>query len=289
MRASDVGLNDARIRHDIHRLAAADHRTIVEREHAVTDADDDIHVVLDEQDCHATLIPSIEDEPRHVLLLFLIHSRHRLVENEEMRIGGKRTRELDTFLQPNRNSVDKFITHGFKLKEVDDVLDNRTVGRFLGSGEPPIKRGAHDTRPHVDVPPKQNVVEHAHAVKERQILEGARHAKGGDPVRCETRDVVPVEKDLSALRRIEAGNRVDQRGFPTAIRTDQTEDLAAADAHIDAVECNDAAEMPLDIAALQHRPGVFNRHRESPPISKLPARRPGSISFFECRSNANGC
>ena len=52
----------------------------------------------------------------------------------KLRIGGKRARELDPFFQPDRNAVDQFIAHGFKLQEVDDVLDDRAVRRFLGCG-----------------------------------------------------------------------------------------------------------------------------------------------------------
>src|SRR6185312_14639200 len=49
MRASDIGLDHARIGDDIRRLAGADHRAVVQRQHPVADAGDDIHMMLDEQ------------------------------------------------------------------------------------------------------------------------------------------------------------------------------------------------------------------------------------------------
>src|ERR1700759_1437055 len=46
MRASDIGLDDARVGDDVGGNAAADHRTVVQRQHAVADAGDDIHMML---------------------------------------------------------------------------------------------------------------------------------------------------------------------------------------------------------------------------------------------------
>ena len=87
-------------------------------------------------------------------------------------------------------------------------------------------RCAH-ARPHVHVAAEQDVVEHRHAVEERQVLERARDAEPRHAVRREAGDVAPVEHDRALLRRIEAGDRVGQRGLAAAVRPDQAEDLAA--------------------------------------------------------------
>ncbi len=46
-----------------------------------------------------------------------------------------------------------------------------------------------DARPHVDVAAEQDVVEHRHAVEQREVLERARDAEPGDAVRRQAGDV----------------------------------------------------------------------------------------------------
>ena len=72
----------------------------------------------------------------------------------------------------------------------------------------------------------------------------------------------PSSRMLSALRRIEAGDRVGQRGLATAVRADEAEDLAALDVQVDAVERHDAAESAARHCALQNRIGALTSQRK---------------------------
>src|SRR5581483_12115781 len=76
-------------------------------------------------------------------------------------------------------------------------------------------------------------------------------------MRREPGDVPPVEQDAPALRRIEARDGVGEGGLAASVRADQTEDLAALDLHIDAVERHDPAKSSLDGLALQDRTGAL--------------------------------
>ena len=65
-------------------------------------------------------------------------------------------------------------------------------------------------------------------------------------------DVVAFEHDAALLRRVEAGDRVGQRGLAAAVGADQAEDLAAADLQVHAGQRHQAAEAALDLLDLQH-------------------------------------
>ena len=112
---------------------------------------------------------------------------HRLVQDQEARLGHQRARQFDPLLQAERDRVDQFVAHALQLQEVDHLLDLRAVGDLLGPAEPGVERGAQDARPHVDMAAEQDVVEHRHAVEQGQVLEGARDAQAGDLVRRERR------------------------------------------------------------------------------------------------------
>jgi hypothetical protein len=60
-------------------------------------------VVLDQQHRHAALVARIEDEARHVFLLLLVHAGHRLVQDQEARLGDQRAGQFDPLLQPDRD------------------------------------------------------------------------------------------------------------------------------------------------------------------------------------------
>ena len=53
--------------------------------------------------------------------------------------------------------------------------------------------------------------------------------------------------DRALLRRVDAGERVEQRGLAGAVGTDHGEDLAALHLHRDVVEADDAAESQRDV------------------------------------------
>src|SRR3569832_1058300 len=71
MSTPDIGLDHARVDNHLARDSRLDHFAVTEHQHAVADAGDDVHVVLDDEHRHAALVARIEDEARHVRLLFL--------------------------------------------------------------------------------------------------------------------------------------------------------------------------------------------------------------------------
>jgi hypothetical protein len=146
-----------------------------------------------------------------------------------------------------------FLAHAFELHEVDDLLHHLALAHLLRRGEPRVERGAPDAGAHVHMPPEQDVVQHAHAIEEGQVLEGAGHALARHLVRRQAGDVLAVEHDASLLRREEARDGVGHRGLAAAAGPDQAEDLAFVDPKVHARHRDQATEAALHVAALQHR------------------------------------
>src|SRR5690606_40570998 len=82
----------------------------------------------------------------------------------------------------------------------------------------------------------QDVVEHAHAAKERDVLEGPRYAQAGDALRFQAVEPVSLEGDGALLGRIKAGDRIDERCLARSVRSHETEDLALANGYRYALE-----------------------------------------------------
>jgi len=78
--------------------------------------------------------------------------------------------------------------------------------------------------------------------EEPDVLESAADTSRRDPVGLERGELSSVEEKAAAVSRVEPGKKIEQRGFPGAVRTDQPEDLAARNRKADVDERLDAAE-----------------------------------------------
>src|SRR3546814_20860460 len=79
-------------------------------------------------------------------------------------------------------------------------------------------------------------------LEQLDVLEGARDAGAGDPVRRQRGDIGAVEQQPALGRVVDAADQVEHRGLAGAIRPDDGEDLAAGDVETDPVDGADAAE-----------------------------------------------
>src|SRR5690606_33916921 len=209
--------------------------------------------MLDDEQREAKLLLGVQDEADHVLLFFLVHAGHGLVEHQEPRLRAKRAGELDPLLQPEGKDVDLFVAHAFQLQQVDDLFHLAPVGNLLLLRPPPVEERGQRIGIHEDVTAHQDVVEHAHAAKERDVLEGPRDAQAGDALRFQAVEPVPLEGDGALLRRIKAGDRIDERCLARSVRSHETEDLALANGYRYALERVQSAEPAVDILADEAR------------------------------------
>ena len=118
------------------RWAVGDLAAVVEHHDPVGDVHHHPHVVLDQRDRRAELVVDVEDEAAHVLLLLDIHSRHRLVEQQQLRLHRQRAAELDPLLQPVGQPADRRLADRLDLEKIDDPLDLGAVRELLRSAGP---------------------------------------------------------------------------------------------------------------------------------------------------------
>ena len=112
---------------------------------------------------------------------------------------------------------------------------------------PPIERVPEQAAAHLQHPPGHDVVEHAHALEQRQVLEGAGDAQGRGLVRAHAAALLALEGDEARLRMVEAVDDVEDRGLARAVGADDGADLALADVEADRVERAHAAEAQRDV------------------------------------------
>src|SRR5882724_881761 len=205
----EVGIHHDLILPDDFRRAIGDLPAIVEHDHPVRDVHDHAHVVLDKRDGGAELVVHVEDEARHVLLLLDVHARHGLVQEEQMRLGGKGPCQLHPLLQPVGQAACRRLANGLNLEKVDDALHGRPVLELLAPRRSPIHRVEEEVPTHLEQAPRHDVVEHAHALEKRHVLEGARDAEGGHVEGLEPGAVLSLEENPSCLRVIEAADGVE--------------------------------------------------------------------------------
>ena len=94
----EVGLDDARVVAHLLRRALGDLLAVVEHGDLLGDAHDDLHVVLDEQDREVLLVAQLAHEVGQLRGLLRVHAGGRLVEQQQLRVGRQRARDLDAAL-----------------------------------------------------------------------------------------------------------------------------------------------------------------------------------------------
>ena len=92
---AQVGLDDARVGAHLGGLALGDLLAVVEHGDVLGDAHDDLHVVLDQHDRDAALVAQLVHELRELVGLLRVHAGRRLVEQQQLRVGGQRAGDLD--------------------------------------------------------------------------------------------------------------------------------------------------------------------------------------------------
>ena len=114
------------------------------------------------------------------------------------------------------------------------------------------------------------------AERPRDLI-GPGHAELGDGMSRATGERRAVERDPPAVSRVVPADHVDQRGLARAVRADQTDDLAPAEAESHASEGLDAAERAPHVLADEYRGGrrSLARRRRSRDRAAVQAGRDG--------------
>ena len=119
---------------------------------------------------------------RHVLLLLHVHAGHGFVEQQHLRLHGQGAPRSTRFAG-RRATGPRGLAKRLDFQEVDDVLDLLAVGHFFAFCRTNAQGLHEDVALDLEVAAGRDVVDHAHAFEQRQVLEGAANAHLGDLAR----------------------------------------------------------------------------------------------------------
>src|SRR3990167_5674536 len=231
--------------------AVADLLAVVEHHHAVADVHHHAHVVLDEHDGGAELVVHIEDEAAHVLLFFHVHAGHGLVQQQHLRLHGQAVAQVHALLQAIGQLAHGRLAKRLDFQEVDDVLDVLAVADLLALGRADTQRLHQQVAFDLEVAAGHDVVDHAHALEQRQVLECARHAHLGHLARVHVRERLAPEGDRAVLRRVHAVDAVEHGAFARAVGADDGADLVLFHVERDVGQRLHAAKPQADVLDVQ--------------------------------------
>src|SRR5690606_15304091 len=189
--------------------------------------------------------------------------------------GGESPGDLHPALQPVGQGRRLAVEVLGKPDEVQALLGEGEDLRLLAALRGEAEDGGDGACLGPAVHAGHDVLEHRHLAEQPDVLEGAGDAGLGNLVRFAPHHLLAVEADGAALRLVEAGDAVEERGLAGAVRSDEAGDGASRDAEIDAVEDGVAGKAEGEAGELQQgRAG----HRRCPPEGQMPLGRSSMMS-----------
>src|SRR4051794_30594020 len=280
----------------LHRdLAAPEPRdALAEAQHldAVGDLEDLGHVVADEHDGEAALADA-QDEVEDVARL---HDAER---------GGRLVHE-DDLVRPRHGAADRdalALAAGHRGDRRRRVLkaDAEALERLVGAA---VHLGVVEEAELAEQPPARDLAAEEQ-VRGRVELGGEREVlvDGLDPERARLdrradRHLAALEEDLARVRRLDAGERLDERRLAGAVVADERHDLGRVDGEARAAQRADASEALDEAAGLEQRlghgqallPAGTGIGGRASALSKIPAATPASSAApRQPASTTGGC
>src|SRR5437867_5960962 len=204
--AAEVGLDDARVGLDLGGLAFGDLLAEMEDRDPLGHSHDEVHLVLDEEDCRARLAepPDVVHEPADVTRA---HAGGRLVEKQEGGITRQGPRQLEPSLLAEVQVLDEIVRSRGESGQLEQFRE----------ASPAATRAVPTAHRDPDVVPD------AHAREEPDVLEGPADAEAHDLVRLAPADLLVLEDDRPRWHREHASHHVEERGLARTVRTDERE------------------------------------------------------------------
>ncbi|GGW99227.1 hypothetical protein GCM10010353_13610 [Streptomyces chryseus] len=142
----------------------------------------------------------------------------RLVEHQQLRLGGQRPRQRDPLLLTARKGADRPPPGA---RQAHHLQQFRDPARLTGLPHAPHPQPEGDVPP--DVPLRKELV----------VLE---HQPDAPPVHRHPALVAPVQQHPSGVRRLEPGDNPEQRGLPAAARPEHAHHFVLGDLQVHVVE-----------------------------------------------------
>src|SRR6058998_802112 len=215
--APDVGFDHRLVVLDLPRRAVGDLPAEVEHDDAIAEAHHSAHVVLDEQ---------------HLRV-----ARHRDGDAEGAQVAVRQAPRL-------------FVPHPREPEVVEDLVGAVAEGRLVLARRAGIEEEADGGRPPAQVVGNDDVLQGAHLLEDRRLLERADHPLAGHQVGGETRDVLALEDHAAGRPREERGDQLEEGALAGAVRPDDAEHLALVRLERHVVDRHEAAEPLRQVAHL---------------------------------------
>src|SRR4051812_13714873 len=280
----------------LHRhLAAPEPRhALAEAQHldAVGDLEDLGHVVADEHDREAALAHA-EDEVEDVARLHDAERGGRLVHEDDLARPRHRAADRDALALAAGHRRDR---RGRVLQADAEALE-RLVGAAVHRGV--VEEAELAEQPAArDLAAEEQVCRRVELGREREVL-----VDGLDPERARLerradRHLAALEEDLARVRRLHAGERLDERRLAGAVVAAERHDLSRVDGEARAAQRADAPEALDEAAGLEQRlghgqallPAGTGIGGRASALSKTPAATPASSAApRQPASTTGGC
>jgi hypothetical protein len=246
VRSTQIDVPHARVAGDFLGRALDQQPPADHHDDAVGEAKDGVHVVLDEQ--HCDVARQSGDHLEQLGALPLRHAGRGLVEQQHLRPGGERERDLEEPLLAIGELAGRSMAVRSELQREQDrmrLLDRIPIGRQL----PPPGSGAAAPFAHR----QGDRLERTQMGKQRVDLERAHQAALDASFGTERRDLLAAEKNLSAVGFEHAGDQIDQRGLAGAVGTDQGVACAERQIELHLLHDRERAETFVQAAGRQRR------------------------------------
>src|SRR5262249_1522144 len=154
----------------------------------------------------------------------------------------ERPPQLHALLQAVGQLAGQRLADRLDLQKVDHALDERAVRQLLALRRSPPDRVEQKVTAHLQQATGHEVVEHAHALEERDVLKRAGNTELGHVGCGQARAITPLEQDAAFVRMVEAADDVQERRLAGAVGADDREDLSALDVQADIAQGEQRAE-----------------------------------------------
>jgi hypothetical protein len=131
----------------------------------------------------------LEDEPDDVQLLLHGHAGHGFVQQQQVGLHGEHPTELDALLYPVGQLTHRLPAVLLDLQQVDHPLHRFARIDLVLNGGPEEEAAGEHAGLLVDVSTEEQVVQHAQAREQAQVLEGSRQPVPHDVVGLPTDQV----------------------------------------------------------------------------------------------------
>src|SRR5215510_10175235 len=249
---AEIGLDHARMAHDRRGRVDGNDFAEIHGDHAFDELHELAQLVLDDQDRESFAVMQRPDQGSKRLDLAAAEAGEGLIEQEELRPGGERARDLE----PPQVAIGQDVHRPTGLVAEPDLTEPALRPRARMSGV--ANRGSQTCDLHV--------LQHGHAEERTRELEGARQASVDDPMGLETRERMAVEVHGSRIGRQESGEQVEQRGLARAVGPEHAGDRTRLQREgyvLDGMQAAEALVEAVDLEERRHGDNLLLRRHHS--------------------------